>query len=169
MMKKLLSLCFISLFGLISSQVFAQSAQILGAFESWQVHKYDSKKSKICFLSAQPKQTLPAGVNRGQIVFYISSWPKQKVSNEISVKIGYPFKTGSKPTVEIGTQKFNLIAKRDKAFIEKTEIQPQLIEAMKKGNSMIVRGVSARGTKTTDTYSLNGISKALQELQKACK
>ena len=39
---------------------------------------------------------------------------------------------------------------------------------MKKGNQMIVTGVSARGTKTTDTYSLNGITAALKAMADKC-
>jgi hypothetical protein len=33
---------------------------------------------------------------------------------------------------------------------------------------MTVKGTPAKGEGTTDTYSLNGVSKAYQELNKAC-
>ncbi|MFO1120388.1 MAG: invasion associated locus B family protein [Rhodospirillales bacterium] len=43
-----------------------------------------------------------------------------------------------------------------------------IVAAMKAGKAMIVRGTSARGTLTTDTYSLSGFSAALAAIDKAC-
>ena len=36
------------------------------------------------------------------------------------------------------------------------------------GSGMIVRGVSSRGTETTDTYSLNGFTRAHNAIGQAC-
>ena len=44
-----------------------------------------------------------------------------------------------------------------------------MIDAMRKGSSLTVRGTSARGTEITDTYSLLGFSKAYQAIGAACK
>ncbi|MFO1113388.1 MAG: invasion associated locus B family protein [Rhodospirillales bacterium] len=43
-----------------------------------------------------------------------------------------------------------------------------IVAAMKAGQKMTVRGTSARGTITTDTYSLSGFSAALAAIDKAC-
>ena len=42
-------------------------------------------------------------------------------------------------------------------------------QAMRSGAKMIVTGVSSRGTKTIDTYSLSGISAAHKAIGTACK
>jgi hypothetical protein len=39
---------------------------------------------------------------------------------------------------------------------------------MRAGSTMVVKGTSARGTRTTDTYSLKGVSAALDAIDKAC-
>ena len=39
---------------------------------------------------------------------------------------------------------------------------------MKKGNRMVVKGTSSRGTLTTDTFSLKGFTKAYGAIGKAC-
>jgi hypothetical protein len=39
---------------------------------------------------------------------------------------------------------------------------------MKKGKSMTVEGTSRRGTVSTDSYSLSGITAALDAITKAC-
>jgi hypothetical protein len=40
---------------------------------------------------------------------------------------------------------------------------------MRKGSDIIIRSESSRGTKTTDTYSLKGISEALDKVAEECK
>jgi hypothetical protein len=40
---------------------------------------------------------------------------------------------------------------------------------MRKGAEMTVRGVSGRGTKTIDQYSLKGLSQALDRATQECK
>ena len=39
---------------------------------------------------------------------------------------------------------------------------------MKKGVDLSVTGISKRGTKTTDTYTLNGFTAAYNKLSKDC-
>ncbi|MEL7049571.1 MAG: invasion associated locus B family protein [Pseudomonadota bacterium] len=43
------------------------------------------------------------------------------------------------------------------------------MDAMKRGSLMKVAATSARGTKTTDNYSLMGISAALSGLSTTCR
>jgi invasion protein IalB len=47
-------------------------------------------------------------------------------------------------------------------------METKLIDAMKGGTTMKVQGKSARGTATTDTYSLSGLSEALDRAAKEC-
>jgi hypothetical protein len=82
--------------------------------------------------------------------------------------MGYPFPAGNKVTVTIGSDKFELFTKDEGAFVKKTEDEGRVIEAMKAGSAMKVQGRSARGTNTTDNYSLSGISDALERIAKEC-
>jgi hypothetical protein len=43
-----------------------------------------------------------------------------------------------------------------------------LSQAVRNGSKMVVTGESSRGTKTTDTYSLKGSTKAYEAISKAC-
>ena len=43
-----------------------------------------------------------------------------------------------------------------------------LVEAMKRGSSMTVRGTSTRGTYSLDTYSLKGFTAAIEAMRDAC-
>jgi Invasion associated locus B (IalB) protein len=82
--------------------------------------------------------------------------------------MGYPSGEGAKTTVIIGSAKFELFTKDEGAFVEKPEMETKLIDAMKTAGTMKIEGKSARGTATSDTYSLNGLSDALSRAAKEC-
>ena len=146
----------------------AQAAKFLKQFNDWSSYVRDGDNDKICFAVSQPKDSEPKGANRGQIIFYLTTWKKDNIKNQVSIKIGYPLKDGSKVTATIGADTFAFFVKDDKAFIEKPGDQSLLITAMKKGAKMIIKGTSKRGTLTTDIYSLSGITRALQHVAQSC-
>lgn len=146
---------------------FAQEVTLLEKFKDWSAYAATGTP-KVCFAVAKPTQSNPKNVKRGPIFFYISRWPADNVVNEVSVKMGYPFSDGAKATVTIGTAKFELFTKDEGAFVEKPDMETKLIEAMKTGNTMKIEGKSARGTATSDIYSLNGLSDALDRAAKEC-
>jgi invasion protein IalB len=43
-----------------------------------------------------------------------------------------------------------------------------LVDAMRAGKTVMVKGTSSRGTETTDSFSLGGFTKAYAEIGKAC-
>ncbi len=146
---------------------FAENPSLLQKYGDWSAYGTASNP-KVCFAVAQPKDISPKNVKRGPIYFYVSAWPDDKVANEVSVKMGYPFKPGATVTVNVGSDKFELFTKEEGAFVEKPETETALIEAMRKAPNMTVDGVSARGTKTSDTYSLSGAGDALDRIAKEC-
>lgn len=146
----------------------AHAATLIKAFKDWSVFAHEEKPKKICFVASQPKRTLPKGVNRDPIYFYVSAWPDDGIKTEVSIRLGYPVRSTVPVSVTIGGEKFSLFAKGDKAFVSDSTDELKLIDAMKKGDSMTVQATSKRGTRTSDSYSLRGISDALKGLQKSC-
>jgi len=147
----------------------AQKADFKEKSGDWSVYAHDSGGKKTCFAAAQPRSKKPKNVKRDPIYFYVSNWPKDKVSGEISIKMGYPLKPGVPGTIKIGDKSFKLFTKGEGAYIEKADVEKQAVAAMKGGTTMVVQGRSTRGTLTTDEYSLTGISKALDAVAAACK
>jgi invasion protein IalB len=82
--------------------------------------------------------------------------------------MGYPFAEGAKASLTVGTAKFELFTKEEGAFVEKPDMETKLLEAMKTGSTMKIEGKSLRGTATSDVYSLNGLSDALDRAAKEC-
>lgn len=151
----------------MATPALGQEVALLQKFNDWTAYASNGSP-KVCFAVAKPKESTPKAVKRGPILFYISRWPADNVENEVSVKMGYPFADGAKVTATVGTDKFELFTKEEGAFVEKPEDEAKLIEAMKGGSTIKLDGRSARGTNTTDTYSLSGLSDALERIAKEC-
>lgn len=146
----------------------AATSTVVDRYEDWTVYKAETDDGALCFAASTPKDYEPKNVNRGDIFFYITTWPKYKVSQEVSVKLGYPLKDQSSPTLTIGARNFTLFEKGDRAYIH-SSLEPNLVKAMKAGAKMTLKGVSKRGTETTDIYSLSGVTAALKAAEKACQ
>jgi invasion protein IalB len=152
---------------LCCTPALADNATLLQKYGGWSTFSATGTP-KVCFVVAQPKTMTPKTAKRGPVYFYISQWPPDQVTGEVSVKMGYPFKPGATATVSIGTQKFELFTKDEGAFVEKVDAEKGLIEALKKGSTMKIDGKSARGTATSDVYSLDGLGAALDRIAKEC-
>ena len=87
----------------------------------------------------------------------------------MSVIIGYPFKTSSDATAEVGTAKFAMYTKDDGAWIKNAGEEARMVDAMRKGADLTVKGTSGRGTQSTDQYSLKGLAQALDKIEQECK
>ncbi len=99
----------------------------------------------------------------------MSSRPRENVKNEISVTVGYPFKTSSDATAEIGTTKFAMYTLNDGAWIKNVAEEARMVESMRKGGDLTVTGTSGRGTVSTDQYSLKGLAQALEKIDRECR
>jgi invasion protein IalB len=57
----------------------------------------------------------------------------------------------------------------DGLWIKNAAEEEQMVNAMRKSAEVTVKGVSAKGTETTDVFSLKGLSQALDRLAQDCK
>ena len=144
---------------------------LLGQYGDWGAYSASPTGSKICFALAKPKlaKTEPTGRKRDQTYLFVSSRPAENVKNEVSVIIGYPFKTSSDAVAEIGTGKFAMYTQNDGAWIKNVAEEARMVDAMRKGGDLTVKGTSGRGTQSVDQYSLKGLAQALDKIDKECR
>jgi hypothetical protein len=144
---------------------------LLGQYGDWGAYAASPGGKKICFAIAKPSssETNPPNRPRNPAYMFISSRPGDKVSNEVSVIVGYPFKPSSDATLAVGSNSFPLYTQQDGAWIKDAAEEPRLIEAMRGAQSAVVRGASAKGTRSTDIFSLKGLAQALDRADKDCK
>ena len=144
---------------------------LLGQYGDWGAYTASPGGNKVCFALAKPKttKTEPEGRKRHPSYVFVSTRPADKVKNEVSVIIGYPFKTSSDATAEIGTAKFAMYTQNDGAWIKNVAEEARMVDAMRKGADLTVKGTSGRGTQSTDQYSLKGLAQALDKIEQECK
>ena len=151
----------------------ADNPTLLGSSRDWSAYTYGSGSAKTCYALSKPKSVEPAKAKRDPIYFLISNWPGRRVKGEPEVVPGYQYKAGSTVTAEIGADKFTFFTQNEGgaggAWVQNPADEQRLINAMRAGSQMIVTGISQRGTMTRDTYSLAGISAALDQVAQACR
>jgi invasion protein IalB len=47
--------------------------------------------------------------------------------------------------------------------------ETKMVDALRKGADTVIKAVTSKGTRTTDTFSLKGISQALDRVAEECK
>lgn len=140
-----------------------QDPGVWGAFEV----KEDGGTA--CYMAGQPSSSTPKNVRRGKIWLLVTHRPYRKVRDEVSIYIGYPFRKDSEVTVNIDGKSFKMFTDGETAWAPDAKADGALVAAMRAGNKMVIRGVSGRGTKTADTYSLKGFTKAHRAISRSCK
>ena len=146
----------------------AQTPKLLGQDRDWGAYSVEVDGATTCYVLTRPKDQSPKNVRRDPVYFFVTSRPEANIRNQVSIITGYPYKKDSRATVEIGSDKFTLFTRDDKAWIEDVAEQDKLVDSMKAGTTMIVRGTSQRDTNTVDRYSLLGVTAALERIAKAC-
>ena len=144
---------------------------LLGTYGDWGAYLGNSGGRKVCFALAKPtsSQTNPPNRPRDPAYMFIATRPAENVRNEVSIIIGYGFKPNADASVEIGSNKFAMYTQNDGAWIKNAAEEARMVDTMRKGGELVVKGTSARGTETTDRYSLKGLGQALDRTAQECK
>lgn len=147
----------------------AQTTQPVAKHGQWTAFAHGKGGERLCFVSAQPTKQVPTAAKRDPAYIYVSSWPKEGVAAEVSVKLGYTARKSADVVLTIGKATFKLFTNGERAFVADGAQEQKLVEAMKSGAQLTVKATSERGTRTTDTYALTGLAQALQSLATSCK
>lgn len=143
--------------------------RLLEKYNDWSAYVNEEDGQKLCFVISQPKSSEmnPAGRSRGPGFVFVSSRPSENVSGEVSIAFGYPLAPDS-TRAEIGSDSFPLFARDESAWVQNAADEPAMVGAMRAGATMKIYGTSTRGTKTIDTYSLSGVTAALNRIAQEC-
>ncbi|OAE96789.1 Invasion associated locus B family protein [Bradyrhizobium centrolobii] len=144
---------------------------LIGQFGTWGAYSATPNGKKVCFALAKPSssKTNPPNRPRDPAYAFVSTRPAEKVNNEVSVMIGYALKPGSESTLEVGGASYAMYTQGDGLWIKNAAEEERMVEAMRKSADLVVKGVSAKGTETTDTFSLKGLAQALDRIAQDCR
>ncbi|WEX09848.1 invasion associated locus B family protein [Chelativorans sp. AA-79] len=166
-MRGFLSSLFMLCTILAAGPAFAQATAV-GQHRDWGTYSYQSGSGKVCYVMSVPKQKEPSSLDHGDIFFFVSQKPGQNVAFEPQFIAGYDLREGSKVTVSVGSRSFTMFTQGKSAWMENAAEEPQLIAAMKAGSDMRISATSRRGNNTNYTFSLLGLTAALDSIQ-SCK
>jgi hypothetical protein len=144
---------------------------LIGQFGTWGAYSAAPNGKKVCFALAKPSssKTNPPNRPRDPAYAFVSTRPAEKVNNEVSVMIGYALKPGSESSVEVGGAAFAMYSQGDGLWIKNAAEEERMVEAMRKSADLVVKGVSSKGTETTDSFSLKGLAQALDKIAQDCR
>jgi hypothetical protein len=113
---------------------------LIGQFGTWGAYSATPNGKKVCFALAKPSssKTNPPNRPRDPAYAFVSTRPAEKVTNEVSVMIGYALKPGSESSVEVGGASFAMYTQGDGLWIKIAAEEERMVEAMRKSADLTV-------------------------------
>jgi invasion protein IalB len=142
--------------------------QPINTYGQWTAFVDKSSGKKVCYIGSKPTKSEGKYTSRGEIYLLVTHRPAERVVGEVSFETGYTYRSGNEPVVSIGSRTFTLFTKGSNAWARDAAMDRSLVAAMKAGATLVVKGVSSRGTVTTDTFSLSGFTAAYNAITEAC-
>ncbi len=139
--------------------------QSLGREGAWEA--VQDKDRNTCYMLSFPLRSEGNYTKRDAAYLMVTIRPNDNIVGEIAFYAGYPY--GTQPVqATIGSKSYKLIPKAEWAWTLNKEEDNALLNTMISGNQLVIKGFSKRGTLTTDTFSLNGVTASWRKVKAAC-
>lgn len=154
--------------GLFAGSALAQTPEHLDNHRDWDAFTFLENEKIACYVASRPIREVGQYSSRGDVYLLVTHRTGDSTRDVVSIVTGYTYKEDSVTEAQIGSSTFSLFTVGDTAYSRNEEDDQRLVAGMKAGSEMVVKGVSARGTETTDTYSLRGFTSAYNQITAAC-
>ncbi len=152
----------------VGGAALAQTVIPGGENGDWKAYTFKKGNATVCYMASAPKKAVGDYSKRDPAFVLVTNDPTTGGRGEVSFVAGYSYKEGSTVSVAIGGRTFDLFTAADKAWTQGPEDDRDMVAAMVNGADMVVKGISSRGTETTDTYSLIGFTATKKTIDKTC-
>jgi hypothetical protein len=149
----------------------------LGAYDGWIAVEAGTGANRVCYLVGRPtrSESKPANARRAEISLTVAHYPGANRTNEVTWAAGYPLRDNGPMEIEVARVKVPLSnlnqPNSEKAWTRDEVGNRQAIDAMRNAAAnvnAVVKGISGRGTETTDYFALAGFARGLADIDKAC-
>jgi invasion protein IalB len=147
---------------------FAEEPKLISTHGDWAAYAFKENGGAVCYMASQPKKSEGAYKKRDQIFALVTHRPDENTKNVFSFIAGYTYKSGANITLTIDKKDYALFTNKDMAWAKDADTDNKITEALRKGSTMVIKGESARGTKTVDHFSLKGTGGAHDAINRAC-
>jgi hypothetical protein len=141
---------------------------LIGQYDNWGAYWAAPDGRKVCFAAARPSG---GQTNRGRTPAYlfVTSRPYDKVKDEVSAVVSFSLKSNTDATAVVGGKNYLMSSKADGVWIKNQADEPKLVESMRKSSDLVLKATTDRGLQSTDTFSMKGLSQALDRIARECK
>ena len=144
-------------------------ALLLETAGKWQAFSSQQGRSKVCYALSKAESRSPANLKDVEGLLFVSSRPAEGVRNEISLVMNFDLKENVEHQAVIGSEQFALVAKGQNMWLKNPAEETRMLDAMRKGSALEIKGTSKRGNPTNDKYSLAGVTQVIKRAEDACK
>lgn len=157
-------------FCVFSASVMADAPQKIGEYEDWGAFFSREGKNIVCYMASSPQKSEGKYTQRGNVYMVITHRPADKSYDVVNFVAGYTYKNSVPVVVKIGKDTIkDFFVDGDKAWTLNAATDKKLVDAMKKGERLIIEGTSSKGTLTKDSYSLKGFTAAYRAISSKCR
>lgn len=163
-----LTVLLIALIVIAVPAMAATKPESLGQFGRWTAFVHKEGKQKVCYIAAPPVKSSGKYKKRDDVFIMITHRPADKTRNVVSHVAGYDYDEGVAVVADVDGTQYVMVPNGDSAWTPNQKTDDALTNSIVKGKTLEITGVSKRGTRTVDTYDLNGSFKAIKAIDKAC-
>ena len=131
----LLAALALLLFGAPPKAVAQDRPRVIGEFSDWTAIRFREDGETVCWISSEPLESEPKDVRRGDIYVLVTHRSASKTTDEVSVYVGYPLRTGSEALIDIGGREFKMFTDGQTAWAYDADADKALVRAMIRGSS----------------------------------
>ncbi len=148
----------------------AARAEELGNFGAWYAFTQGEGQDKLCYMVAAPIQSVGDIPNRGEVGVMVTHQMGGKVRDQVSVALGFqPHKTSyTRAKVDRNGNILLRLVDGDRVWIRDSNTDREMVARMKRGDQLVVTGMSSNGVASQDTFSLDGFTRAHAAISLAC-
>ncbi|MBX3497832.1 MAG: hypothetical protein KF889_00170 [Alphaproteobacteria bacterium] len=143
----------------------------IAAYFHWRALVAGTPDNPVCYVTHQAEGAVEAGRRAGPRPMLMVAWrPARASANVVTVFAAYRFKPGTEAILEFAPRiSFNLYTTRDTAWAWSSEDDAAIVQAMRDGATVTVRGTSEADAAVADTFSLTGFTAATARAMRACR
>lgn len=149
----------VTLTGLLAASSAEADPSLLERQQDWGVYVHQVNGSEHCYVLSAPSKAEPPTVDHGRN-FFIASLTRDK-RWEPQIQFGYDLSETTSVSVTIGHSSFSLAPRGRTAWVADRGQEAAFVSRMRAGAELLVAAVSKRGTATSYSYSLKGLSAAM--------
>ena len=148
----------------------AFAATNLGTFTHWTAWTDTDGGSKICYIASNPQMREPTTLNHGDIAktfLLVTIRPTNR--NEVAALVDFPISSSNpNASAAVDGRSYPMVTEGRAAWLASVEDEAGFVAAMRAGSTLQVRITSGAGNNTVHTYSLSGVTAALNRAAQEC-